>query len=94
MLLEYAVDPRAIGANWETFRYVIEKFGFDQGRLIAWFPGSWDRDVIVAARASNMGTIKLQSVTERLARSKRNARLQRGRRYDPVIGDWLANAIS
>jgi hypothetical protein len=41
-----------------------------------------------------MGTIKLQSVTERLARSKRNARLQRGRRYDPVIGDWLANAIS
>jgi hypothetical protein len=40
MLYEYAVEPRAIGSNWETFRYVIEKFGFDKGRLISDFPHS------------------------------------------------------
>lgn len=38
MLHEYAVEPQAIGSSWERFRYVIEKFGFDRGRLISQFP--------------------------------------------------------
>ena len=37
MLFEYAVEPRAIGSNWKDFKYLIEKFGFDRGRLISRF---------------------------------------------------------
>ena len=45
MLQEYAVEPAAIGSDWQTFRYLIEKFGFDQGRLISQFPKHWFREV-------------------------------------------------
>jgi len=39
-----------MGSNWETFRYLIEKFGFDKGRLIAEFPKkAWFREVYDAA---------------------------------------------
>ena len=31
MLHEYAVEPEAIGSDWKTFRYLLEKFGFDRG---------------------------------------------------------------
>ena len=41
MLFEYAVEPQAIGSNWQNFRYLIEKFGFDRGRLISQFPKAW-----------------------------------------------------
>jgi hypothetical protein len=37
MFFEYAVEPHAIGSNWQNFRYLIEKFGFDRGRLISQF---------------------------------------------------------
>ncbi len=43
MLYEYAVEPQAIGANWQTLRYIVEKFGFDRGRLISDFPEHWSR---------------------------------------------------
>jgi hypothetical protein len=49
MMYEYAVEPQAIGTNWQTFRYVIEKFGFDKGRLISEFPKHWFRDVYHAS---------------------------------------------
>ena len=51
MLYEYAVEPRAIGSSWQTFRYVIEKFGFDRGRLISQFPNTWFRLVYDATEA-------------------------------------------
>jgi hypothetical protein len=41
MFYEYAIEPRAIGSSWATFRYIIEKFGFDKGRLISEFPRRW-----------------------------------------------------
>lgn len=41
MLFEYAVEPQAIGSSWQTFLYLIEKFGFDRGRLISRLPGKW-----------------------------------------------------
>lgn len=94
MLYEYAVEPSAIGRDWATFRYLIEKFGFDKGRLIAWFPGSWDRDVWMAAKASGMGQVKLKSVEDRLARAKGSGLYRRGRRYDTGLGDWTSNALS
>lgn len=94
MLYEYAVDPKAIGASWENFRYLIEKFGFDRGRLISWFPGSWCRDVYDAAKASDMKTIQLQKVTEKLSRAERYALVRNNRKYLPDLGDWLTNALN
>lgn len=91
MLYEYAVDPKTIGASWENFRYLIEKFGFDRGRLISWFPGSWCRDVYAAAKASDMKTIQLQKVIERLSKAERHSLVRNNRKYRPDLGDWLSN---
>ncbi len=44
MLHEFAVDPEAL-STWHGFRYLIERFGVDQGRLISKFPSNWKRRV-------------------------------------------------
>jgi hypothetical protein len=94
MLYEYAVDPKTMGASWENFRYLIEKFGFDRGRIISCFPESWCREVLNAARASDMKTIQLQKVVEKLSRAERYALIQTKRRYLPDLGGWLSNALN
>jgi len=53
MLFEYAVEPQAIGSSWQTFLYLIEKFGFDRGRLISRLPGKWEKKVIQAAKEAD-----------------------------------------
>lgn len=93
MLFEYAVEPQAIGSNWENFRYLIEKFGFDRGRLISRFPKKWEREVIHAAQRSGMGDVKFKSLVDRLRKAKANALIASGREYDPSVGDWLDNAL-
>lgn len=40
MIHEFALDPGLLN-NWEQFRYLIEKFGVCQGRLIARYPKRW-----------------------------------------------------
>ena len=93
MLYEYAVEPKAIGASWESFRYLIEKFGLDRGRLISRFPKTWERKVIETAQEAGMADIKFQSLVNRLQKAKREVLIRAGRDYDPSIGDWLDNAI-
>ena len=93
MLFEYAVEPKAIGASWERFRYLIEKFGFDRGRLLSRFPKTWERKVIETAQASGMNDVKFQSLVNRLRKAKMEALIRTGRNYDPSAGDWLDNAI-
>ena len=46
---EYAVDPSTIASSYDVFRYLIEKFGFERGRLILKFPSKWERLVYQAA---------------------------------------------
>lgn len=92
MLHEYAVEPRAIGSSWIGFRYLIEKFGFDRGRLISEYPKRWRRDVYDAARGLPAIEKKRIEVALQQARTNKLVRFPRG--YDPDIGDWLANAIS
>lgn len=88
---EYAVEPSAIGESWETFRFIIEKFGFDKGRIISRLPGKWEQKVIASAKEAGVPDIRMQSIIDRLRRSgkMRVANLQRG--YDPEL-DWLGNA--
>jgi hypothetical protein len=90
MLYEYAVEPRAIGSSWQTCRYVIEKFGFDKGRLISEFPKSWLREVYDATRG--LPDVEKKRVVEVLTLAKQKL-VRSGRPYDPASGDWLYNAI-
>lgn len=92
MLHEYAVEPKAIGSNWQAFRYLIEKFGFDRGRLISQFPKVWLREVYDASTAFK--PMERKRLEEGLARAKRNAMMRSGRPYDPALGGWVQNAIS
>lgn len=89
MLFEYAVEPRAIGSGWQNCRYLMEKFGFDRGRLISQFPKHWFRMVYEAS--AHLQPIERARVTEILNRSKPNV-VRFDRQYDANL-DWLANAI-
>ncbi len=92
MLHEYAVEPMAIGSSWERFRYVIEKFGFDRGRLISQYPKSWFREVYHAA--NGLSPIQKKRIEEALNQAKKNKVVRSQRPYDPQAGDWLHNALT
>lgn len=92
MLYEYAVEPRAIASDWQTCRYLSEKFGFDRGRLLALYPKKWLRLAIEAA--TNLPDVQKKTVVERLIRLKGDCSLRSGRGFDPELRDWLANAIA
>ena len=71
---EYAVEPAAIGADWETFRYLIDKFGFDKGRLISRMPKRWEKKVIAAAKDAGLPDVRMKSLVERLRQTKKATR--------------------
>ena len=85
MLFEYAVEPQMIGASWLVFRLLIEKFGFDRGRLISQFPKAWFKEVYAASAAMN--PIERKRLEESLNRAKRTKVIRSGRSYDPSLGD-------
>lgn len=90
---EYAVDPAAIGGSWEEFRYLIEKFGFDRGRIVSRFPNKWEKSVIAAAKAAGIRDIHLASMAQKLRASKRALLTDSGRTFMPGA-DWLTNALA
>jgi hypothetical protein len=92
MLFEYAVEPQAIGSSWQTFRYVIEKFGFDRGRLISEFPKRWLREVYDASLG--LPPIERKRIVEALNQARKNKLIRRHRPYDRDAGDWLRNALT
>ena len=92
MLHEYAVEPQAIGSDWYTFRYVIEKFGFDKGRLISQFPKHWFREVYQAAE--DLPVMQKKRVAEALNQARKNKVVRYGRPYDPHLGGWIDNALT
>ena len=92
MFHEYAVEPEAIGSDWQTFRYLIEKFGFDQGRLISQFPKYWFREVYQAAE--NLSDLQRKRVEEALNEAKKNKVVRTYRPYNPDLAGWLDNAFA
>ncbi len=92
MHYEYAVEPQAIGASWENFRYLIEKFGFDKGRLISQFPKSWFREVYQAG--DDLTPMQKKKIEEALSQAKKNKVIRSGRKYDPGLGSWMDNALA
>lgn len=89
---EYAVEPEAIGASWEDFRFLIEYFGYSRGRLISKFPRNWSREVIDAARAAGVPDIAYSKIVERLKNRNRDVLIKTGRAYDSS-STWIENAI-
>ena len=93
MLYEYAVEPAAIASDWQTCRYLAEKFGFDRGRLLSLFPRKWLQLAIEAS--SHLPDIeKAEVIEEAHAKLKRDSSIRSGRSYDPTIGNWLRNALA
>lgn len=92
MLFEYAVEPQAIGSSWQTFLYLIEKFGFDRGRLISRLPGKWEKKVIQAAKEAGVPDIRMASIIERL-RNAKLAVVDLNRPYDSEKS-WIENALT
>lgn len=92
MLFEYAVEPQAIGSSWQTFLYLIEKFGFDRGRLISRLPGKWEKKVIQAAKEAGVPDIHMSSIVERL-RNAKVAVVDLGRPYESEKS-WIENALT
>jgi len=90
VLLEYALEPSAVGSDWRRCKYLLEKFGFDRGRLIATFPKSWLRAVHEAS--AGLSELDRKRVETLLARAK-DALVRSGRNYDPDL-NWLANAVA
>ena len=73
MILEYAVEPAAIGADWETFIVMIERFGVDKGRLISQWPyrkgEKWISKVTSEAKKNlDIGDVKISSMKARMRR--------------------------
>ena len=91
MLSEYAVEPATIGADWSTFRYLIEKFGADKGRLISRLPSKWERKVIKAAKDAGVSNVKIHSIVERLHGAKHKV-ADFNRVYDHEVS-WIDNAV-
>ena len=90
---EYAVDPAAIGASWEDFRYLIEKFGFDRGRVVSRLPKKWESSVISAAKAAGVRDVHLSSIVQRLKSSKRALLMDSGRTF-ASDADWITNVVN
>ena len=91
MLSEYAVEPEAIGADWRTFKDLIDRFGADKGRLISRLPPKWEKKVIQAARDAGVPDIRMAAIVERLRNSKHKV-VDFIRSYDHDA-DWIDNAL-
>lgn len=93
MFKEIAVDPAAVATSYRDFSYIVEKFGFSEGRLIAAFPGRWKALVHQAASQRLKGTLELSKIQERLRRLGNSVLHSRSRPGDGCENDWIQAAI-
>lgn len=63
MIKKFAIEPTAI-TRWQDFRYVMEKLGFSEGRVLATFPKGWVR--ILMENLDELGEIDRMRFTEKL----------------------------
>ncbi len=89
MIHEFAVDPKAL-AGWQNFRYLVEKFGVSQGRLISRFPKDWRQRVLKACEdCRDVEKKRITVALERIDSKLYNA----GRDFDKNV-EWIPNARS
>ena len=66
MIYEFAVEPSLL-CNWAQFNHLIEKFGFQQGRLISRCPTRWENAVKEVLKTANVTVMQRQKMIEILA---------------------------
>ena len=90
MIKEYAVEPRLL-ATWERFRYITEKFGDSEGRLISRYPKKWIAMVYDSLEEDS--ELRKKKIEEKLKEIKKKMM----NRILPPEWDrdlnWLPNAI-
>jgi hypothetical protein len=86
MLNEYAIEPELFD-NWERFRYLIEKFGVENGRLISQYPLEWRKAVYNAT--IGFKPVQRSYVEECL---RRLVLMSRNGEWNDEL-NWLENAI-
>ncbi|TWT44379.1 hypothetical protein RAS1_07930 [Phycisphaerae bacterium RAS1] len=90
MVHEFALEPATL-ATWEQFRYLTEKFGVDNGRLIAQFPKSWKK--LVYDAFAGAGDVEKKRIEERLQQESFSRKLTRSNRTYDSAQAWLPNAV-
>ena len=91
MFQEYAVEPRALAVSWINAKYLIEKFGLEQGRLISEFPRKWLKEVYSAS--GNWKPVERKKLEEKLKQVKSVIFSIKYRSYDSQKGNWLTQAL-
>ncbi len=88
MIKEFALDPQLL-ASWKDFRYFVEQFGVDRGRLISRYPKRWKALVYEALRGCP--PVEKKKIEERLCRID-DRLLPREHLWRPDL-PWLPNAL-
>lgn len=93
MIKKFAVDPRAV-CRWEDFRYVMEKLGFAQGRVLARYPKKWPRALLdELKKREDLTEIEYTRFVEKLRRYQEDRMISLGEPYEPSR-PWSQNAVS
>lgn len=85
----FAIEPDAIN-NWQDVKYVLEKFGYSKGLLIARFPKPWPRLVIEACDRRGVGDVERARIVEKLRQAQSDRLVRMGLPFNG--DDWIANA--
>ena len=93
MHYEYAVEPKALVSNWQNFRYTIEKFGYDRGRLISRVPKGWLK-LVYDSVPQNFSDMKKKRLEVALQDAKVKKVANFSRQFDSNLETWIENAIS
>lgn len=93
MIKEFALDPDAVTTSFLDFKYIIEKFGISQGRVISRFPKTWKRMVYEAAYARLQGTTELSRIEVRLQGIDDDVLFPSGRPGGDVSTTWVDRAL-
>jgi hypothetical protein len=94
MFKEIAIEPAAVAGSSLGFKYIIEKFGISEGRLIAAFPSKWKRQVYQAAKERLKGKADLSRLVFRLEKLTDESFYRRSRPGDGCSEDWLKAATN
>jgi len=93
MYYEFAIEPTAI-AEWSDFRYLVDKIGWPQGRLLVAYPVAWKAQVLQAIGNRTPTYIQKQRMVERLkALTVANGLVGRTA-MQPPQGSWLQGALA
>lgn len=84
----FAVEPASLTC-WNDFRYVFEKFGFSEGRLLVKFPSpDWPQRVLASCKSD----FERKQIEEKLIKSARSAFIEPPSLGHTYNDTWLQGA--